>query len=64
MTSSHDETLKWQTVEAELERLPPADRLPFLALLEQKVRREGRLDYLRVIREYKANRSTPPLRIV
>jgi hypothetical protein len=37
-----------------LQTLPERERLPFLAHVEQKARREGWLDALREIRAYRA----------
>jgi hypothetical protein len=54
MSSLRDETANKQTIERELEPLAPADRLPFLAMFEQTAKREGRLDWLRAIKEYRA----------
>lgn len=40
-------------VARELEALPPAERLPFLAVVEQRAKAEGDLQMLRAIKDYK-----------
>ena len=44
-----------------LEPMLPHDHLPFLAHLEQKAKREGILEYLRVIRNYRRIREAGEL---
>ncbi len=48
-----------ERAEITLSRLPEAERLPFLAKLEQDARREGDLEALREIRAYRAKASKP-----
>ncbi len=42
-----------QTVETILEQLDPSERLPFLAVVEQKALRSGDLEMLRGLRDYR-----------
>jgi hypothetical protein len=46
-----------ETLALVLEGIPEADRLPFLAHLEQKYRRLGDLGVLQVLRAYRAKRG-------
>lgn len=47
-------------MEAVLADIPPADRLPFLAYLEQEAKREGDLEGLRAIRDWRAQNPASP----
>ncbi len=52
-----------RAVEVALEDMAPADRLPFLAHMEQVARREGDLPLLHAIRDWRAQNlpiSTEP----
>ena len=64
MSEPNDKAQPGQTLAKHLrDHLPPADHLPFLAILEQNSRRNGDLELLREVRAYRqlTGMKPPPI---